>query len=198
MANSQTWPFGDLVAGRYSVILADPPWSFKAYSNKGLGKSPQGHYACMDLAAIQALPVAELSKADAVCLMWATAPMLPQAVETLSRWGFQYKTAGAWAKQSKTGQKLAFGTGYIYRSAAEFYLVGTRGKPTTRARNVRNLILAPVREHSRKPDRMRSDIEALWVGPYCELFARQPSPGWEAFGNETARFVEPALMEACL
>ena len=186
------WPFGDLEAGAYSVILADPPWTFKTYSDKGIGKSPQAQYACMDLAAIQALPVAELGKPDAVCVMWATAPMLPQAVETMARWGFRYKTAGAWAKQSKTGQKIAFGTGYIFRSAAEFYLVGTRGKPVTRARNVRNLILAPVREHSRKPDRMRSDVEALWDGPYCELFAREPSPGWDTFGNEVARFAGTA------
>ena len=104
--------------------------------------------------------------------------------------GLTYKTAGSWAKQSKTGTKWAFGTGYCYRSAAEFFLLGTRGKPAQQVRNVRNLIVAPVREHSRKPDQMRRDLEALWPGPRCELFAREAAERWDAWGNEATKFNE--------
>jgi N6-adenosine-specific RNA methylase IME4 len=125
--------------------------------------------------------------------MWATAPMLPQAITTLTAWGFTFKSAGAWAKQSSTGAKWAFGTGYVYRSAAEFWIYGTRGKPRTLSRSIRNLIVAPVREHSRKPDQMRADIELLLPGPHCELFARESAPGWASWGNERTKFDEVEL-----
>lgn len=183
-----SWPFGDLTPLRYRVILADPAWLFALRSPKGEGKAPQAHYRCMPLADIQALPVSQLAAPDCACIMWATAPMLPQALATLDAWGFTFKSAGSWAKQSPTGASWAFGPGYIYRSAAEFWLLGTIGRPAQRSRSIRNLIVAPRREHSRKPDQMHADIEALFDGPYVELFARSQRPGWDCWGNETTKF----------
>lgn len=185
------WPFGGLKPLHYGVILADPPWEFATRSLEGQGKSPQAHYQCMDLEAIKALPVSHLARSDAALVMWATAPMMPQAIETVAAWGFVLKTVGAWAKQSRTGAKWAFGTGYLLRNAAEFYLLGTIGRPAIHSRSIRNLIVAPVREHSRKPDQMAGDIEALFGGPYVELFARAPRPGWDVWGNETDKFPTP-------
>ncbi|SMF83322.1 N6-adenosine-specific RNA methylase IME4 [Azospirillum oryzae] len=185
---SSPWPFGELIPLRYRVILADPAWMFSLRSPKGEGKSPQAHYRCMPLADIQALPVSQLAAPDCACIMWATAPMLPQAIDTLAAWGFAFKSAGAWAKQSPTAASWAFGPGYIYRSAAEFWLLGTIGRPAQRSRSIRNLIVAPRREHSRKPDQMHTDIEALFDGPYVELFARSQRPGWDCWGNETTKF----------
>ncbi|MDE1901480.1 MAG: DNA methyltransferase [Alphaproteobacteria bacterium] len=181
-------PFSALKPLHYGAILADPPWRFDVRSQKGEGKSPQRHYGCMTLSDIMALPVSQLARGDCALIMWATAPMLPQAVDTMRAWGFAFKSAGAWAKQSKTGRAWAFGTGYCYRSAAEFFLLGTIGRPQQKARNVRNLIAAPIREHSRKPDQMRRDVEALFDGPYLELFAREAARGWDAWGNETEKF----------
>jgi N6-adenosine-specific RNA methylase IME4 len=128
------------------------------------------------------------AKPDSALIMWATAPMLPDAFEVMAAWGFKFKTAGAWAKESKSGEKIAFGTGYVYRSAAEFYLLGTIGKPAIKSKSVRNLIWAPVREHSRKPDQMHADVEALFDGPYLELFAREARPGWTVWGNQADKF----------
>ncbi len=188
-----TWPFGDLQRGAYGTILADPPWQFKLRSVKGEGKSPQAHYGCMDLDAIKALPVADLCLPHAICAMWATAPMLDQAFDVMAAWGFRFVTAGAWAKQSKTGEKWSFGTGFRYRSAAEFWLLGVRGSPPTLSRSVRNLIVSPVREHSRKPDRMRADLQLIGAGPYCELFARESAAGWDSWGNESGKFDQPMM-----
>ncbi len=115
--------------------------------------------------------------------------MLPEALDTLRAWGFAFKSAGAWAKQSSTGAAWHFGTGYRYRSAVEFWLLGTIGRPRQKSRSVRNLIVAPVREHSRKPERMRADIEAMFHGPYLELFAREAAPGWLNWGNEVDKFI---------
>lgn len=200
-----TWPFGDLRTFGYRVILADPPWRFKNYSAKGEGKNPVAHYHCMPLDEIARLPVAQLASGDgAACVMWATAPMLSEALDLLRAWGFRYKTGGAWSKLSKTGEKIAFGTGYIYRSAAEFFLLGQFGDVAPMSRSVRNLIgddlaglaewaiAAPVREHSRKPPQMHEALEQLFDGPYCELFAREWRPGWDCWGDEIGKFGEGA------
>lgn len=189
---NDNWPFADLVPLRYGVILADPPWHFRTYSKKGEGKSPQGHYACMDLDAIKRLPVSYLASRDCALVLWATAPMLPQAIDTMTAWGFRFRSAGAWAKQSKSGRKWQFGTGFIFRSATEFWLYGTIGRPRAYVHDVRNLIAAPVREHSRKPDEMRSNLERLFQGPYCELFARETAAGWESWGDEIGKFEQEA------
>jgi len=187
------WRFGDLEPNAYRVVLADPPWQFKLFSAKGEGKSPQAHYATQHLGWIKSLPVADLAHPEGCALfLWGTAPMMPHALEAMAAWGFSYRSMGAWAKQSSTGARWAFGPGYLFRSAAEFFLLGVRGKPHQHSRSVRNLVVAPVREHSRKPDAFRTQVvEALFPGPYAELFARQAAPGWAAWGNETDKFNPP-------
>ena len=183
-------PFVGLERASYRLIYADPPWRFKSYSDKGLVKSPQAHYPCMKLEDIQALPVADLAARDCALVMWTTQAMVPQALDVVKAWGFEFKSQGAWAKQSKTGRKWAFGTGHRFRSAAEFYYLCTRGEPRQKAK-CRNLVVAPIREHSRKPDALRSDIETMFHGPYLELFAREQAPGWTAWGNQTGKFTHP-------
>lgn len=182
------WPFGDLKMFGYGAILADPPWYFRNFSAVGETRNPVSHYTCMDAAALAALPVGQLAAPDCALFMWATAPMLPDALALMRGWGFTFKSAGAWAKQSSTGGKWAFGTGYCFRSAAEFFLLGTIGKPKVTSRSIRNLIVAPVREHSRKPDDLHRHAEALYAGPYAELFARAPRAGWDVWGNQTDKF----------
>lgn len=183
-----SWPFGGLRRFQYGAIIADPPWRFQNRSAKGEAKNPVAHYACMGMDALVALPVAQLAAPDCALFMWATAPMLDQAFTLLDAWGFSFKSAGSWAKQSSTGAAWAFGTGYCFRSAAEFYLLGTRGRPAVQSRSIRNLIVAPVREHSRKPDQLQDDIERLYAGPYAELFGRQRRPGWDVWGNDIDHF----------
>ena len=122
-------------------------------------------------------------------VMWATQAQLHEAFDLMACYGFSFKTAGAWGKLSKTGKSKAFGTGYILRSSAEFFLIGTRGNPKSKSKRERNWIEAKVREHSRKPDEMYEMIERLWPkARKCELFARGPRAGWEAWGNERTRF----------
>jgi len=189
--------------GGYRAILADPPWHQEMRSAKGEAKSPQAHYRTMPIEAICAMGmiVQTIAAVDAALFLWTTAPNLAQAFDVIRAWGFEYKSAAAWAKESKNSgtfdsesadHKFTFGPGYIFRGAAEFLLVGTRGKPawraTSEARSVRNLIYAPVREHSRKPDCQWSIVETLTVGPYIELFSRCPRPGWDSFGDQAEQF----------
>lgn len=189
------WPFGDLRMFGYSVILADCPWRFENYSQAGQKKGAAEQYPCMSIDELASLPVGHLAKPDTALVLWGIFSMMPEALDLMERWGFTYKTGGAWAKQSSTGNGWAFGTGYILRAAAEFYIIGTIGNPVVRSRSKRNLIVAPVRGHSRKPEQMHADLEDLYDGPYAELFAREPRPGWDIWGNETGKFA-PAVTAA--
>lgn len=178
-----------LPAGPFPVILADPPWKFRTYGPHNDQKSPERHYATMDLADIKALPVSDVAAKDSWLLMWTTWPCLPQALEVIAAWGFAYKSGGAWAKQTRTGNAWQFGTGYVFRSASEPLIVASRGKPKWLSKSERNLWIAPVREHSRKPDCVVEMIERACDGPGLELFARQSGrPGWSYWGNQTDKF----------
>ncbi len=184
------WPFDGLMPMRYGAILADPPWSYAMRSPKGYDKSPEAHYATMSPEAIKALPVGQLAGPDCLLFLWSTFPHLPLALEVMAAWGFTYKTGGAWIKRGNGTGTLAFGTGYILRSASEVFLIGTIGAPAYRSRSVRNAIDAVRREHSRKPEEARAMIDRLLPDVHaCELFAREPWVGRDVWGNETGRFV---------
>ena len=178
-------------AGGFGLIMADPPWSYDMRSEKGYAKSPEAHYRTMDLAAIKALPVELLAAPDCLLWLWALGPQLPQAMEVITAWGFTFKTGGHWAKVGTSG-KQHFGTGYILRNAGEPFLIATRGAPKT-TRATRSVIIAPVREHSRKPDEAFDAASRLMPGVQrLELFSRQNRPGWISWGDETGKFAEAA------
>ncbi len=175
---------------RYGLIMADPPWHFENWSEAGTEKNASAQYDVMDLDAIKQLSVGHFAAPDCVLWLWATNPMLPQALEVMAAWGFEFKTAGHWSKVTAKG-KQAFGTGYILRSAGEPFLIGTNGNPHT-ANTVRSVIEGPVREHSRKPEEAFAAAEQLVPGvPRLELFSRQERPGWDVFGNEVDKFEPP-------
>jgi N6-adenosine-specific RNA methylase IME4 len=178
-------------AHHYSVIYADPPWPFATYSAKGKGRSAEAHYNCMSLADIAAVPLREWAADDCVLLMWTTDPLLEKAFDIIHAWGFTYKTVGFyWVKLRKPAlfyddRSFCFGQGKWTRANPEPCLLATRGNPKRLSRGVRELIVAPRREHSRKPDEIYDRIERLVAGPYLELFARQRRPGWDfAFSNQ--------------
>jgi N6-adenosine-specific RNA methylase IME4 len=174
---------------RYGVIYADPPWSFKTWSAKGTGRSAASHYDCMDFASLCALPIGAIAADDCALLLWSTDPLLPKALELIDAWGFTYKTVGFyWAKTNTRSDGFFTGMGYWTRANPEQCLLATRGKPERLARDVPRLVVAPRREHSRKPDEVAAGIERLLPGPYIELFARETRPGWDSWGKETALF----------
>jgi N6-adenosine-specific RNA methylase IME4 len=176
--------------GTFGFIMSDPPWSFRTYSQKGKEKkSAELHYSTMSLEDIKALDVAALADTDCMLWLWATRPMFPQALETMAAWGFTYKTHGHWVKTNKTNTGLAFGTGYLLRDCGEPYIIATRGNPKVHSRSVRSVIMAPRREHSRKPDEAYRDAELL-AGPVrkLDMFSRQSRPGWSSWGAETTKF----------
>jgi N6-adenosine-specific RNA methylase IME4 len=206
------WPFGDLERGKYGAILADPPWAFQAWYAGGWRNRKDGsryysspspraaRYDTMSAEDIAHMPVGELCARDCVLFLWGCWPMLRQCLLVMDGWGFEYKScAFAWMKANASQLDMFRDDadadmllGYWTRANSEFCLLGTRGKPKRLNADVRQGIIAPRREHSRKPDGIHERIERLVAGPYCELFARQRRKGWDVWGNEVDKFGEAA------
>ncbi len=163
-------------AGKYAVIYADPPWQ---YDNTGFNESAESQYPTMPIDDICALPIGELATDSTVLFLWATNPLLPEALRTLKAWGFEYKTNIAWIKDRGRGK------GWWLRSKHELLLIGVKRNtphPKMRPDSCFEAERGPV--HSRKPAQVYGMIEAMFDGPYIELFARSRRETWEAWGNE--------------
>jgi len=200
--------FAGLRRNGYGAMYADPAWRFevwngatavKARNSASTYTSAAVHYQTMSYDELAALPISELAADDSALFLWICWPMLPQAMSLIETWGFVYKTcAFAWMK-AHAGQIEMFrddldtsmGMGYWTRANSEVCLLATRGKPKRLNADVRQGIIAPRREHSRKPDGIHERIERLVTGPYLELFARQRRTGWDCWGNETDKFAVP-------
>ena len=168
---------------KYSVVYGDPPWRYKRSKGKGVAES---HYPTMSLNDICSLPIDTISHKDSVLFLWATFPMLQEALQVITAWGFTFKTvAFVWVKQNKSGNGYFFGLGHWTRSNAEICLLAVKGRPKRVSKKVHQLIVSPVEGHSKKPDMARDKIvELMGDLPRIELFARQRATGWDAWGNE--------------
>jgi N6-adenosine-specific RNA methylase IME4 len=179
--------FTGLQLRHYGALSVDPPWPFRIYAGNDTTphRTDEEPYKTMTLTQLGMLPVASLAAPDCALFMWVVDPLLPQALEIGRVWGFTYKTrAFEWLKQKLNGDGYAIGMGYWSRKQCESCLLFTRGSPRRQARDVRQIIEEPRREHSRKPDEAYRRIEQLVNGPYAELFATRPRDGWNSWGDQ--------------
>lgn len=164
----------------YARQAKDTELRFEVYGRLSSNTLPDDHYATMTLDEIEALDVAEIAADDCVLFLWATVPMLPQALAVMTAWSFAYKTCFTWSKDKA-------GTGYWNRNQTEHLLVGTKGDVPAPAPGTQwsSLIPAAVGAHSEKPKAFYRLIEAYYPNlPKVELFARHRRPGWDAWGLE--------------
>jgi N6-adenosine-specific RNA methylase IME4 len=166
---------------RYGVIYADPDWRFEVYSRKtGMACTADNHYPTSPTEEICNRPVGDIAADDCVLFLWATVPMMPQALEVMEAWGFTYKSQFAWAKNR-------VGTGYWNRNKHELLLIGTKGDIPCPAPGTQwdSLIEAAVGRHSEKPEKFYELIESYFPNlAKIELNARRSRPGWDAWGYE--------------
>jgi N6-adenosine-specific RNA methylase IME4 len=195
-----------LPVGPFGCIYADPPWAFHTFSGENMTphRCAEDHYRTMTFAEMAALPVQSVAAKGCALFMWVVGSHLKEAIELADAWGFEFKTdAFYWIKQRLVGAdqidlftgdipEPRMGFGYWTRKQVEPCWLFTRGKPKRLEKGVRQVIVEPRREHSRKPDVARDRIEALVSGPYLEMFARSTRPGWTAWGNQTDKFGEAA------
>jgi N6-adenosine-specific RNA methylase IME4 len=179
---------------RAAVIYADVPLAYAVYSGEDKMRSAERHYDTMDVADLKALgpAIRALAAKDCALFFWGTWPNWDAAHAIIASWGFDYKTVGfTWVKTTKNaecitlhGKGLHWGMGYYTRANPEQCMLATRGAPMRLANDVHQVVIAPVMEHSEKPEEVRRRIERLYAGPYLELFGRKPVPRWTVWGNE--------------
>ena len=170
---------------KYNIIYADPPWSYNDKCSSGK-RGAYYKYSLMSDNEIYNLPVNDIAADDCILFMWATMPKLQEALNTISSWGFEYKTcAFTWVKKNKKADSWFWGMGRWTRSNAELCLLAVKGKPKRVSASVHSVLDERISEHSKKPDIVRDKIVELCGDlPRIELFARKAVEGWDVFGNE--------------
>lgn len=183
-------PADDLLSrtnGRFSTILADPPWQFQNRTGK---MAPEHRrllrYPTMELKEICELPVPHLAAARSHLYLWVPNALLQEGLQVMAAWGFTYKSNLVWYKVRQDGGPDGRGVGFYFRNVTELILFGVRGSMRTLkpGRTQVNIVSTRKREHSRKPDEIYNLVESCSPGPYLELFARFPRAGWSQWGNE--------------
>ena len=176
-------------ASCFRVVVADPPWLFQDHL-PGPGRGALKHYSCLSVRELCSFPLPPLED-DCTLFLWRVASMQNEALAVMAAWGFALKTEIVWLKCTTTGKRF-FGMGRTVRAEHETCLVGTRGRPTTRCKNIRSTFEAAVSKHSEKPAIFYDIVEALREGPYVELFARRLRAGWTSLGDQV-----PSGLRAC-
>ncbi|AVT76612.1 hypothetical protein RPPS3_25490 [Rhodopseudomonas palustris] len=189
---------------KFGFIGMDPQWQYATWSDAGAGRSAGMHYKTEDLDAIAQMPVGELLADGGALGMWVVDWALDQAAELIRRFGLTYITVlFTWVKTTARANEIIaklladgvsidiadnrlwhFGQGHWSRANPEMCWLATKGKPKRLHADVRQLIVAPIMEHSRKPDEWLARAERLFEGPYLELNARRLRPGWVSWGDE--------------
>lgn len=195
----------------YSLIYADPPWS---YGNNASNGAARDHYDTMKLIDLKRLPVWALAAENAVLAMWYTGTHNREAIELAEAWGFTVRTMKGftWVKlnalaEMHINKALAAGEvedfydfldllngqtrmngGNHTRANTEDLLIATRGVGLERRdAGVKQVIYSPLGEHSEKPAEARRRLERLYGEvPRIELFSRRAAPGWDHWGNQAA------------
>jgi N6-adenosine-specific RNA methylase IME4 len=196
-------PFVGLRRAYYGAIAIDPASHFSSYTaiqsqNWSSRRDNERHYRTMSFEELAALPVRDLASPTGCHLfVWTSGPFLPQALALISAWGFKYSTrCFTWAKVKRSWDGYTplaeddfhIGLGLTVRHQTEIVLLARHGNCRRQRKDIRELILAPRREHSRKPDEFYRRVEAYCTGPYLDIFARERRTGWDAYGDEVDKF----------
>lgn len=180
---------------KYKTIYADPPWQFSNRTGKVAPEHKRlNRYSTMKLDDIKKIPVSEIADAKSHLYLWVPNALLPEGIEVMKAWGFEYKTNIIWEKVRKDGMPDGRGVGFYFRNVTEILLFGIKGdknRTLQAGRSQVNLLRTMKREHSRKPDEFITLIENCSSGPYIELFARGNRQNWDMWGNQATDEYEP-------
>lgn len=178
--------------GIYDVVLIDPPWSY--YGQQDKWGAAAKFYDLMPDGDLErfTFPAESLSKRG-VMFIWATSPRLDFALKVIESWGLTFRgVAFVWVKTKKDGVTPIGAQGVrpsVVKPTTEYVLAASRvkkGRPLPlSSESIRQVVLAPKREHSRKPDEVQDRIEQMYPdAKRLEIFARYEREGWDAWGNE--------------
>ena len=180
---------------KYCTIYADPPWQFANRTGKMAPENKRlSRYSTMKLNDIMKLPVSSAAAEKSHLYLWVPNALLPEGLEVMRAWGFEYKTNLIWEKVRKDGMPDGRGVVFYFRNVTEILLFGIRGENNRTlqpGRSQVNLLRSIKREHSRKPDGFINLIESCSPGPYLEMFARGDRDNWDMWGDQATSSYEP-------
>ncbi len=183
---------------RYKIIYADPPWKYSDQRKiRKDGRTPTRgigachHYGLMTMTDICAVPVYKLADDRCHLYMWATMPLLPDALSVMKAWRFSWATvAYVWVKLntrmvthkldklfamlSSLGlirfmSKLIFkGPGFYTMSNVELVLLGIKERPS-KSNPLRFVRTRPLKH----ADGMKDSQVVVW--PRSKQHSRKPS-----------------------
>lgn len=171
--------------GKFSVLYADPPW---AYQHQWQEQAAAGQYRTLHWTEVrdyedpEGRQICDLCVPETVLFLWVTSPHLDHGLAVVKAWGFEYKASMVWDKGRAPGM------GWWMKTHHEFLLIGARKQSRPPDVKPISVICYEPSRHSAKPEELYGIIEAMYRGPYCELFGRgEPREGWEIWGDEIAR-----------
>lgn len=180
---------------KYKTIYADPPWQFQNRTGKVAPEHKRlNRYPTMKLEDIMKLPVGDVADEKSHLYLWVPNALLPEGLQVMEAWGFEYKTNLIWEKTRKDGEPDGRGVGFYFRNVTEILLFGIKGEKNRTldpGRSQVNLIRAMKKEHSRKPEEFIDLIEKCSNAPYLEVFARGHRDSWDMWGNQATEDYEP-------
>lgn len=175
---------------KHDIVLCDPPWSY--YGQQDKWGAAAKFYPTMTDQDLLDFPIFDFANEKSVVFMWATSPRLDFAIDLLRHWGFEYRgIAFVWVKTKQDGTPIgAQGVRPSFvKPTAEFVIVGSTEKKGRTFKlhdeSIRQVVLAPKTEHSRKPDDIHEAINKMFPEQTkIELFARRKFDGWNVWGND--------------
>lgn len=169
--------------GLYKTIVIDPPWPYGREYDADTSRVANP-YPEMSIMEIMDYPIH--AHRDCILWLWTTCDFMDAAFDILAGWGFEARTILTW-------DKVKMGMGYWLRIQTEHCILATKGNVEWFAKDFRNIITEPRRQHSRKPDSFYLQVEK-----YCKLgvenkgldiFAREKrNDKWDVKGNEVSKF----------
>jgi N6-adenosine-specific RNA methylase IME4 len=191
------------LAGKFQVIVADPPWQFQdRLTMSDVKRGAAANYPTLTTGIMSGFPISQLAAEDALLALWVPSALLEDGMRLMAAWGFKHKAIYTWVKTGKATKPddtatyedtatinvvpLAFGMGRYFRGVTEHALIGVRGKAAAlvQSHSERGAELSPALPHSAKPDGLQVRLERMFKGEKLELFARRERKGWTCVGNE--------------
>ncbi|CAL5356350.1 unnamed protein product [Camellia sinensis] len=176
------------ILGQFGVIMADPPWDI--HMELPYGTMADDEMRSLNVPALQT---------DGLIFLWVTGRAMELGRECLELWGYKRVEEVIWVKTNQLQRIIRTGrTGHWLNHSKEHCLVGIKGNPEVNRNIDTDVIVAEVRETSRKPDEMYPMLER--ISPRTrklELFARMHNThaGWMSLGNQLSgvRLVDEGL-----
>ncbi|CAJ2676135.1 unnamed protein product [Trifolium pratense] len=176
------------ILGKFGVIMADPPWDI--HMELPYGTMADDEMRTLNVPALQT---------HGLIFLWVTGRAMELGRECLELWGYKRVEEIIWVKTNQLQRIIRTGrTGHWLNHSKEHCLVGIKGSPEVNRNIDTDVIVAEVRETSRKPDEMYPLLER--ISPRTrklELFARMHNThaGWMSLGNQLSgvRLVDQGL-----